>query len=102
MIPGHPAYRSNPEETKELPRQVEEVVAKGRIREGMSPYLLARKKDGSRRMCCDSRAMNEVTVKHRHPIPRLDDMLYDLHCAVVFSQIDPKSGYHRIRTHVGD
>uniref|UniRef100_A0A2N9HVB7 Reverse transcriptase RNase H-like domain-containing protein n=1 Tax=Fagus sylvatica TaxID=28930 RepID=A0A2N9HVB7_FAGSY len=36
-IPNRPAYRSNPEETKELQRQVEELLAKGHVRESMSP-----------------------------------------------------------------
>ena len=36
-IPNRPAYRSNPEETKELQRQVSELMEKGYVRESMSP-----------------------------------------------------------------
>ncbi|XP_031392286.1 uncharacterized protein LOC116204335 [Punica granatum] len=36
-IPNRPAYRSNPEETKELQRQVDELLAKGHVRESMNP-----------------------------------------------------------------
>ena len=48
-IPNRPTYRSNLEKTKELQRQVEEVLAKGHVRESMSPcavpVLLVPKKD---------------------------------------------------------
>ncbi|KAJ8749438.1 hypothetical protein K2173_025482 [Erythroxylum novogranatense] len=56
QIPNRPAYRSNPEETKELQRQVDELLEKGHMRESFSPcvvpVLLVPKKDGTWRMCC--------------------------------------------------
>ena len=43
-IPNRPAYRSNPEETRELQRQVDELMEKGYIHESMSPcYLCLRR-----------------------------------------------------------
>ena len=48
-IPNRPTYRSNPEEIKELQRQVEDLMSKGYVRESMSscavPVLLVPKKD---------------------------------------------------------
>jgi hypothetical protein len=46
------------------------------------------KKDGTKRTCIDYRALNEVTVKNKYPLPRIEDLFDQLRGASVFSKID--------------
>ncbi|KAK1602191.1 hypothetical protein QYE76_018175 [Lolium multiflorum] len=111
LIPGAPlpnraAYRTNPEDTKEIQRQIQDLLAKGYVRESLSPcavpVILVPKPDETQRMCMDCRPINAITVRYRHPIPRLDDMLDELSGATIFSKIDLRSGYHQIRMAIVD
>ncbi|KAL0439630.1 UNVERIFIED_CONTAM: Transposon Ty3-I Gag-Pol polyprotein [Sesamum latifolium] len=94
-----------PSELKELKKQLEELLDKGFIRPSISPWgapvLFVKKKDGSMRLCIDYRQLNQITIKNKYPLPRIDDLLDQLKGATVFSKIDLRSGYWQLRIEEG-
>ena len=53
-------------------------------------------------MCVDYRSLNEVTIKNKYPLPRIDDLFDQLRGAYVFSKIDLRSGYHQLKIRNSD
>nr|CAE04057.2 OSJNBb0062B06.15 [Oryza sativa Japonica Group]CAH68039.1 OSIGBa0139N19-OSIGBa0137L10.8 [Oryza sativa] len=94
-------YRMAANELAEVKKQLEELKEKGYIRPSTSPWgapvIFVEKKDKTKRMCVDYRALNEVTIKNKYPLPRIDDLFDQLKGATVFSKIDLRSGYHQLR-----
>ena len=99
-------YRMAASELAELKKQLEELQQSGFIRPSSSPWgapvLFVKKKDGSMRMCVDYRALNEVTIKNKYPLPRIDDLFYQLKGAKYFSKIDMRSGYYQLKIKESD
>jgi hypothetical protein len=100
------AYRASGPELVELMKQIDELSEKGYIRPSTSPWaahvLFVEKKYGTRRMCIDYRALNEVTIKNKYPLPRIEDRFDQLRGASMFSKIDLRSGYHQLRSRPSD
>jgi hypothetical protein len=95
------SYRMPPNELAELKIQLQDLLEKGFIRPSSSPWgcptIFVKKKDQTLRMCVDYRPLNEVTIKNKYPLPRIDILFNQLIGARVFSKIDLRSGYHQIR-----
>ena len=104
--PYGPLYNLSQVELAELRRYLEGALQKGWIRHSTSPagapILFVPKKDGGLRLCVDYRGLNAVTVKNRHPLPLITETLDRLCGAKVFSKMDLKDAYHRIRIKAGD
>src|SRR3954470_11977593 len=90
-------YKMSVDELKELKKQLGEQLHKGFIQPSSSslgaPVLFVEKKDRSQRLCIDYRSLNEVTIKNKYPLPRINDLFDQLEGACVFSKIDLRSGY---------
>jgi hypothetical protein len=99
-------YKMSVEELKELKKQLTELQEAGYIRPSSSPwgalFLFVQKKYGSQRMCVDYRSLNDVIVKNKYPLPRIEDLFDQMRGARVFSKIDLRSGYHQMKIRPSD
>ena len=53
-------------------------------------------------MCINYRQINKVTMKNKYPLPRIEDLFYQLKGAGIFSKIDMQSGYYQLRVKDAD
>jgi hypothetical protein len=94
-------YRMVTPELAELIEHIKELLEKGFIHPGSSlwgaPVIFVLKKDGTQRLRMYYRAPNEVTIKNKYPLPRIDDLFDQLRGVCVFFKIDLRSGYHQLK-----
>jgi hypothetical protein len=85
-------YMMSVEELKELKKQLTELQEAWYIRPSSStwraPVLFVQKKDESQRMCIDYRSLNDITIKNKYHLPRIEDLFDQMRGARVFSKID--------------
>ena len=99
-------YSMSATELQEIHKWIEENLFKGFIRASSSscasPILFVKKKDGSLRLCVDYRALNDITIKDRYPLPRIEETLNQIRGAKYFTRLDLRSAYNLIRIKDGD
>jgi hypothetical protein len=99
-------YRRSVEELQELENQLTELQEAGYIRPSSSPWgapvLFVKKKDGSQRMCVDYRSLNDVIMKNKCLLPRIEDLFDQRRGARIFSKIDLRTSYHQMKIRPSD
>jgi transposase InsO family protein len=104
--PTRKLYPLSPAEQSQLDEFIKENLESGRIRPSKSPmaspFFFVKKKDGSLRPVQDYRALNNITVKNRYPLPLIDDLVHRLSGAKYFTKLDVRWGYNNIRIREGD
>ena len=98
-----PPYPTPKSEREDLSKEIKRMLKHRKIEESSSchnsPVLPIRKKSGELRVVMDFRKINLYTAKLKFPIPRIDDILNDLHGGKIFSCLDMKSGYSQVNLH---
>jgi hypothetical protein len=104
--PFGPLYSLSEVELKALREWLDENLSKGFIRASQSPagapILFVKKKDGGLRLCVDYRALNNITIKNRYPLPLIPEALDRLRQAKIYSKFDLKGAYNLVRIKEGD
>ena len=96
----------NPQELEEWKKQLDDIPRKGLIRPSASPWgspvIFVDKRDGTTRLCVDYHKLNDVTIKKKYPLPIIEDHFDQLSGARVFSKIDLRTGYRRLKVREAD
>ncbi|SPC67200.1 related to reverse transcriptase [Ustilago sp. UG-2017b] len=104
--PQGPLYLKGSKVMAELHKYLDENLAKGFIQPSKSPVrspvLFVPKKDGGLQLCVDYRGLNEITIKNRAPLPLIEEQLFLLCKARIYSKLDLKAAYKLICIASGD
>ena len=98
--PARPLRHQSEKDAAVMKEYVEAGLKSGILQPSVSPYgsmaLIVKKKDGSPRVVIDYRALNDVTVKNKYPLPLMDELFDRTHGARYFTSIDLRNGFHQI------
>ena len=62
-----------------------------------SPLIFVDKRDGTTHLCVDYHKLNDVTIKNKYPLPKIEELFDQLSGARVFSKIDLRTDYHQLK-----
>ena len=104
--PPRPLRHQSAKDSAVMDEYVKAGVASGQLTVSQSPYgsmaLIVRKKDGTNRVVVDFRAVNDLTIKNKYPLPLMDELFDRVYGAQFFTKLDLRSGFHQIRIHPDD
>ena len=105
-IPTGAIYKTMWEEDAALQNYLKFEVPTGKVCNSHSatgaPILFVRKKDGTLHMCVDYRALNQLTILNKYPLPLISELLDKTKGGRLFTRLDLKNGYNLLRIAVGD
>ena len=94
------ARRMTPNKSEACRKEIEMLMEYDMIEPSKSPWacgvVMAKKKGGQLRFCCDFRYLNAVTIKDAYPIPRIDESLSKLGDAKFFTTLDLGSAFWQV------
>ena len=106
LPPYGPLYNLSEQELQVLREYIDTHLKRGWIRPSTSsagaPILFVKKKDGGLRLCVDYRGLNAITLKNRYPLPLIQESLSRLQNATIYTKLDLRDAYHRLRIKEGD
>ena len=99
-------YRIPDKLKREVDRQIEQLLADGKIRKSHSsfshPIVCVSKPSGEVRICCDFRSTNAFTINDNYQMPRAEDLLRQVGGAKFISNLDCTAGYWQVRMNPAD
>ena len=94
------ARRMTPYKSEACRKEIEMLMEYDMIEPSKSPWacgvVMAKKKGGQLRFCCDFRYLNAVTIKDAYPILRIDESLSKLGDAKFFTTLDLGSAFWQV------
>ena len=99
-------YRMSPKEVEAATAYVSDLLAKGWIQPSTSPWgapiMFVPKPGGKLRTCINYTGLNDLTVRDKFPLPRIDALLDQLSGSTIFSSCDLYQGYHQLKLDESD